>query len=62
MNARMTHTPTPWRQGTNYPCRIIADEASIGSTCLPDDEGHENETELANAAFIALALAEKGAP
>lgn len=53
------HTPGPWRQGENYPSRILAGEGSaariVAGTCLPVDEETPNETELANARLIAAA-------
>mgnify|MGYP001582170115 CR=1 FL=1 len=53
------HTPGPWRQGVNYPSRIIAGEGNartiVGGTCLPADEDSPNAVELANARLIASA-------
>lgn len=54
-----TWTKGPWRQGKNYPSRVIAGDGEeariICGTCLPADEDSPNETELANAKLIASA-------
>ena len=54
----VSHAPTPWHQGKNYPSRILSGSGSdrniIAGTCLPADEDAPNEVELANAAHIVL--------
>ena len=54
------HTPTPWKVGSKYPCRIMIADGSkssnlIASTADFRDEGTENAEEKANAAFIVEA-------
>lgn len=58
-NQTTKHTPGPWRQGINFPSRIIAGDGDnsriVAGTCLPVDEDSPNEIELANACLIAAA-------
>lgn len=49
------HTAAPWRTGTNYPCRIIANQQPIAYACDPQDEGTETPEQLSNAKLIASA-------
>ena len=49
------HTPLPWFQGKNHPCRVITHDSNVAYCCLPVDEGSESDIERANAEFIARA-------
>lgn len=47
-------TPIPWKQGVNYPERIISGNRFIATTC--DERDNPSPEDIANAAFIARAV------
>ena len=51
----MKHTPTPWKQGVNYPERIIGEHEIVAFVNHPELDGKPNDREQANAEFIVRA-------